>query len=242
MPPSFHRWNRNRRARRERTALGSGGVGSAPSLIQRAAAADEGDKRAATADRLAPVDRRPASRLGALHRNDRPGRRGPKSVAAWSQLRIEAPVGHALHCRAAARAAAVGGKRDRSGGRSSPRRRRHRIASPEAEHCSSTPHRGSVRDNLCLNQVDHERSRGPELHPVNRRETAGGWSFLRYSQTSFGAVRSPPLLPVLSVPRGSTRSSLVSTIANGLCSTPLGTTNISPAFKSTAPSLKSMRK
>ena len=183
MPLSFHRWNRNRRACRERTALGSGGVGSAPSLIQRAAAADEGGKRAATADRLARVDRRPASRLAALHKNDRPGRRGPKSVAAWRQLPLEAPVGHALHCRAAARAAAIGERRDRSGGRSSPRRRTHPIASPEAERCSSTLHRASGRDNLCLNQAGHERSRAPELHSANRRETAGSRSFLHYSQT-----------------------------------------------------------
>ena len=123
MLQSFRQRSRNRRACREQTAHGSGGVGSAPSLVQRAAAADEGDRRAATADRLAPVDRRPASRLAALHRNDRPGRRGPKSVAAWTQLRLEAPVGHALHCRVAARSAAIGEKRDRSGGRSSPSRK-----------------------------------------------------------------------------------------------------------------------
>src|SRR5271170_2636478 len=104
MPLSFHRWNRNRRARRERTAPGFGGVGSGPSVTQWGAAADEGDRSAATADRLARDDRRPASRLAALHKNDRPGRPGPKSVAAWRQLRLEAPVGHVLRWRAAARA------------------------------------------------------------------------------------------------------------------------------------------
>ncbi len=181
MPLSFLRWSRNRRACRERRALGSGGVGSAPSLIQRAAAADEAGRRAATADRLARVDRRPASRLAALHRNDRPGRRGPKSVAAWRQLRLEAPVGHARHWRVAARAAAIGERRDRSGERSSPRRRTHPIASPKAERCSSTPHRASGRDNLCLNPTGRERSRAPEPHWANRREIAGSRAFLHYS-------------------------------------------------------------
>ena len=189
MPLRFHRWNRNHRACRERIALGSGGLGSARSLIQRAAAADEGDKRATTAGRLAPVHRRPASRLAVLRRNDRPGRHAPKSVAAWRQLPLEALVGHALHCRAAARAAAVAGMRDRSGGRSSRRRRRHRIESPEAERCSSTPLRGSGRGNLCLNRAGHGQSRAPELHPVNRRKTAGRRSFLHYSQTSRGWCR-----------------------------------------------------
>src|SRR5271154_4083590 len=101
MPLSFHRWNRNRRASRERTAPGSGGVGSGPSVTQWAAAADEVGRRAATADRLARVDQRPALRLAALHKNDRPGRRGPKSVAARRQPRLEAPVGHVLRWRAA---------------------------------------------------------------------------------------------------------------------------------------------
>jgi hypothetical protein len=177
-----------------------------------------------------------------LRRNDRPGRHGPKSVAAWRQLLLEAPVGRVLHCCAAAHAAAIGEMRDRSGGRSSPRRKMHPTAPPEAESCSSTPHRASTRGNLCLNPGGHERTREPEVHSENHRETAGIRSFLGYSQTPFGAVRSPALLPVFRVPRGSTRSSLVSTIANGLCSTPLGTTNISPAFKSTAPSLKSILK
>ena len=189
MPRSFHRWSRNRRACLERIALGSGGVGSARSLIRRVAAVDEGGRRAATADRRDRVDRRPASRLAALHRNDHPGKRGPRSVAAWRQLLLEALVGHVLHCRAAARSAAIGERRGHSGGRSSLRRRRHRIASPEAEHCSSTLHRATGRDNPCLNRAGHGRSRAPELHPVNRRETAGSRSFLHYIQTSRGWCR-----------------------------------------------------
>lgn len=50
-----------------------------------------------------------------------------------------------------------------------------------------------------------------------------------YIHTSLVAVRSPPELPVFTVPRGSIISSLTSFSANGLCSTPLGTTYISPS-------------
>src|ERR1051326_356142 len=59
--------------------------------------------------------------------------------------------------------------------------------------------------------------------------------------TSSGAVRSPPLSPVFTVPAGSISMILHSLAANGLCSTPRGTTNISPDFRFTAPSRKSMR-
>jgi hypothetical protein len=54
-------------------------------------------------------------------------------------------------------------------------------------------------------------------------------------------VRSPPSSPVLGTPRGSIRRSFTSDSAYGLCSTPFGTTNISPGRRVTAPSRKSIR-
>lgn len=59
---------------------------------------------------------------------------------------------------------------------------------------------------------------------------------------SLTAVRSPPWSPVLRTPQGSTRSMRTSPSANGLCSTPRGTTYISPGPRCTAPSRKSMRR
>ncbi len=60
-------------------------------------------------------------------------------------------------------------------------------------------------------------------------------------QTSFTAVRSPPSWPVFNTPRGSISISFASVSAEVLCSTPRGTTIISPAFTSTCPSRKSTR-
>src|ERR1700722_6371685 len=120
-------------------------------------------------------------------------------------------------------------------------RRTHSQFQPEPGHCSSLPHRGSRQGNhLPLQPAGAENlvPASPSLHHPGIPQNC---SFRRtpYSQTSIGAVRSPPSLPVFGVPRGSTSNNFVSTTANGLCSTPLGTTNISPALNSTAPSLKS---
>jgi hypothetical protein len=49
-----------------------------------------------------------------------------------------------------------------------------------------------------------------------------------HTHTSFFAVISPPASPVFTTPFGSISISFTSFAANGLCSTPFGTTNISP--------------
>src|SRR5262249_31470306 len=60
-------------------------------------------------------------------------------------------------------------------------------------------------------------------------------------QTSFGAVYRPSEeSPVLTTPLGSTNMILHSAFATGLCSTPFGTTNISPVLSSTRPSRNSI--
>jgi hypothetical protein len=62
------------------------------------------------------------------------------------------------------------------------------------------------------------------------RKGRGGSHFdLPQIQMSLTAVRSPPSCPVLSTPRGSIRRSLTSCSAQGLCSTPFGTTNYFPS-------------
>src|SRR5262245_44963793 len=57
-----------------------------------------------------------------------------------------------------------------------------------------------------------------------------------YTHTSSAAVRSLCASPVLRVPAGSISIIRHSRVADGLCSTPRGTTNISPARSVTSPS------
>ncbi|HEH9457200.1 TPA: zinc-dependent alcohol dehydrogenase family protein [Pseudomonas aeruginosa] len=75
------------------------------------------------------------------------------------------------------------------------------------------------------------------------RPSSRAFSWARFQiHRSLTAVRSPPWSPVLRTPQGSTRSMRTSPSANGLCSTPRGTTYISPGPRCTAPSRKSMRR
>lgn len=75
------------------------------------------------------------------------------------------------------------------------------------------------------------------------RPASRAFSWARFQiHRSLTAVRSPPWSPVLRTPQGSTRSMRTSPSANGLCSTPRGTTYISPGPRCTAPSRKSMRR
>jgi hypothetical protein len=83
-----------------------------------------------------------------LRKNDHPETHSPKFVVAWKQLLLGAPPGHFPNCLAVvARAVAIDGRVDRSGGRSTPRRRTPPPAPREEENRSPLPRRASGRGN-----------------------------------------------------------------------------------------------
>ena len=95
---------------------------------------------------------RQAWKLAFLRKNGRPETLCRRFVVAWKQLLIEVLVGHVRRCHvAAAHAAAAGGRADRSGERSTRRRRKRSPAPREAESRSSIPRRASI---LCNPQLD----------------------------------------------------------------------------------------
>jgi hypothetical protein len=140
--------SRNYPACRVRTWQGFCGQGSVPFVTHWGVAAGGAGTRAAGADRRDQVQKRPRSTPVSLRKNGHPETRGPDFVAAWKQSLLEVPVGHAPRYHVTvARAVAIGGMEDRSGGRSTQRHRTHRPAPLEGKSCSSLPRRASGQGN-----------------------------------------------------------------------------------------------
>jgi hypothetical protein len=96
------------------------------------------------------------------------------------QLLLEVPVGHVPHCHVVvARAVATAGRGDRSGGRSTWRRRTYSPASREAESRSSLPRRASRRGNPHPNRAGGARILELVLHSAVRPKILEGCSYLR---------------------------------------------------------------
>jgi hypothetical protein len=113
-------------------------------------------------------------------KNDPPETRGPKFVVAWNQLPLGVPVGHVPHCDVmVAPAVATAGTGDRSGGRSTRKRRTHPPEPREEESRSSFPRRASGRGNPQLNWSDGAETLEPVLHSAKRPKTLDSCSYPR---------------------------------------------------------------
>jgi hypothetical protein len=119
-----------------------------PSATRWVVAGGGAGTRAARADRRDRAPTRPTWMPAYLRTNVHPETGGPKFVVAWKQLPLGVPPGHVPRCHVvAARAVATGGREDRSGGRSTRRRRTNPPAPRGEGHRSSIPRRASGRGN-----------------------------------------------------------------------------------------------